>query len=135
LDAGYTGLDDPSSLTPLANPAVTTTYTLTVTSRDCGIATDSVLVTFYPKITIPNTFTPNNDGINDIWDIRKLSNYPDSSVMVFNRYGQQVFQSTGYPKPWDGVFNGSPLPVGTYYYIIDLKDTEPKIAGWVLLVR
>jgi len=130
-----TFLDDPASLTPITTPTDNITYTLTVVSKTCGTSTSSVFVRVYKKITIPNTFSPNNDGINDYWNIDALVTYPESSILVFNRYGLQVFQSTGYAKPWDGTYNGSPLPQGTYYYIIDLKNNTPKIAGWVLIVR
>jgi gliding motility-associated-like protein len=92
-------------------------------------------VRVYKKIIIPNTFSPNNDGINDYWNIDALVTYPGSSILIFNRYGQQVYQSTGYARPWDGTYNGSPLPQGTYYYIIDLKNNTPKLTGWVLIVR
>jgi len=130
-----TFLDNPNSLTPITTPTDNITYTLNVVSATCGTATSSVFVRVYKKITIPNTFSPNNDGINDYWDINALVTYPDCSVLVYNRYGQQIYQSTGYAKPWDGKYNGSPLPEGTYYYIIDLKDGAPKISGWVLIVR
>ena len=130
-----TFLSDPSSLTPVTTPTDNTTYTLTAVSQTCGTSTSSVFVRVYKKIDIPNTFSPNNDGVNDYWDIDALSTYPQSSISVYNRWGQQVYQSTGYAKPWDGIYNGSPLPQGTYYYIIDLKNNTPKISGWVLIVR
>ena len=130
-----TFLNDPTSLTPITTPTDNITYTLTVVSQTCGTVTSSVFVRVYKKITIPNTFSPNNDGINDYWNIDALVTYPESSILVFNRYGQQVFQSTGYSKPWNGTYNGAPLPQGTYYYIIDLKNNTPKLAGWVLIVR
>ena len=88
-----------------------------------------------PGVIIPNTFTPNGDGINDYWNIDKLVTYPESLTLVYDRYGQKVFQSTGYAKPWDGTTNGAPLPKGTYYYVIDLKNNTPKIAGWVELIK
>ncbi len=130
-----TYLNDPTSLTPITTPTDSITYTLTVVSQTCGTSTSSVYVRLYKKITIPNTFSPNNDGINDYWNIDALVTYPESSILVYNRYGQPVFQSTGYARPWDGTYNSSPLPPGTYYYIIDLKNNTPKIAGWVLIVR
>jgi gliding motility-associated-like protein len=133
--APTTGLSDPNSLTPLATPDDNVTYTLTAISQSCGTSSSSVFVRVYKKITIPNTFSPNNDGRNDYWDIDALVTYPDCTVMVYDRYGQQVYQSIGYPKPWDGTLNGSPLPQGTYYYIIDLKNNTPKLSGWVLVVR
>ncbi len=130
-----TFLDDPNSLTPVATPTDDITYTLKVETKNCGIAISSVFIRLYKKITIPNTFSPNSDGINDNWDIDALITYPDCSVLIFNRYGQQVYQSTGYARPWDGTYNGAPLPPGTYYYIIDLKNNTPKLTGWVLIVR
>ena len=128
-------LDNPSSLTPVASPTDNITYTLYVVSQSCGISASSVYVRVYKKITIPNAFSPNNDGINDYWNIDALITYPQSLIMIYDRYGQKVYQSTGYARPWDGTYNGSPLPHGTYYYIIDLKDNTPKIAGWVMIVR
>ena len=92
-------------------------------------------VRVYQKITIPNTFTPNGDGVNDYWDIKNLYTYPESVMQVFNRYGQPVYQSNGYPKPWDGRRNGAFLPNGTYYYIIDLRNGMPNLSGWVLIIR
>jgi len=130
-----TALDNPSSVTPIANPTDDITYTLTVTSQNCGIATSKVFVRVYKKVTVPNAFSPNNDGINDLWNIDALITYPDCSLLVFDRYGRNVFKSTGYSKAWDGTYGGSPLPEGVYYYIIDLKNNTPKLTGWVLIVR
>lgn len=130
-----TGLSDPNVLNPITTPTDDITYTLTAVSKSCGMSTSSVFVRVYKKITIPNTFTPNHDGVNDFWSIDALVTYPESFTQVFDRYGQPVFQSNGYPKPWDGTENGKPLPAGTYYYVIDLKNGTPKISGWVLLVR
>jgi gliding motility-associated-like protein len=130
-----TFLNDPTSLTPTATPTDNITYTLTAISATCGSSTSSVFVRVYQNVIIPNTFSPNNDGINDLWDIKSLNTYPGSTLQVFDRYGKQVFQSTGYSVPWDGTYNGNPLPQGTYYYVIDLKIGTPRISGWLLLVR
>jgi gliding motility-associated-like protein len=130
-----TFLSDPTSLNPIASPTSDITYTLTVASSTCGASTSSVFVRVYQKITIPNTFSPNGDGVNDVWNIDALITYPGSIIQVFDRYGQVVYQSTGYAKPWDGTSNGKPAAAGTYYYIIDLKNNTPKLSGWVLLVR
>jgi len=131
-----TGLSDPSVLDPVASPTDDITYTLHVNSTsNCGIDSSSVFVKVYKKITIPNTFSPNGDGRNDYWDIDALITYPESLMLVFDRYGQQVFRSVGYANPWDGKYNGQPVPIGTYYYVLDLKNNTPKISGWVLVVR
>ena len=86
-----------------------------------------------PKI--PNTFTPNNDGINDFWTIEYLNTYPDNRVQVFTRTGQLVFESRGYNKPWDGTKNGKPLPFDTYYYIIEPNNGRKPITGYVTIVK
>jgi gliding motility-associated-like protein len=129
-------LDDPHSPTPTATPPHDMPYWLTVTSvNGCGDNTDGVFVKVFEKIVIPSTFSPNNDGVNDIWNIEALETYPQSIVSVYTRNGKQVFQSRGYGKPWDGKFNGSPLPADTYYYVIDLNNDTPRLSGWVLLVK
>jgi len=85
---------------------------------------------------VPNAFSPNGDGINDTWVINYLNSYPSVTVQVFNRYGQVVFFSNGYGTNWDGNSNGKPLPVGTYYYIIDRKVAGAgKLTGWVEIIR
>jgi len=131
-----TYMTNSNSLTPTVTPHDTISYLLTVTSNDgCGIATDKVFVRVYQKVIVPNAFSPNGDGINDVWNIEKLQTYNNVVVTVFNRYGQIVFNSVGYSKRWDGMYNGRPLPFGTYYYTLDLKNGTKVISGWVLIVR
>jgi len=123
----------------IKNPTITGTinrvYTLQVTDARGCIATTTFSVIISPPLTIPNTFTPNNDGINDFWDIQGLIAYKDATVDVFNRNGQKVFHSIGYGTPWDGTYNGKPLPFGTYYYIIDTKTDSRVFSGWVAIVK
>ncbi len=123
----------------LKNPVLTgtedITYTLTVTGSAGCMVQDQVFVKVLKPITIPNTFTPNNDGINDNWTIKELYNYPDITVKIFNRYGMQLFYSQGYGTPWDGTYKGQPLPIGTYYYIIDLKTYGKLRSGPVTIIR
>ena len=87
------------------------------------------------QLIIPNTFTPNGDGINDTWQIQNIENYPNCTVYVFNRYGQKVLSSIGYGVAWDGTYRGSPLPSGTYYYLIDTKTNKKLLSGWIAIVR
>jgi gliding motility-associated-like protein len=86
-------------------------------------------------IVINNAFTPNNDGINDTWDMPFLDGYPGCTVAVYNRYGALVYNSINYPKSWDGTYKGSALPVGTYYYIIDLKNGKRPFSGPLTILR
>ncbi|MDB5090406.1 MAG: gliding motility-associated C-terminal protein [Mucilaginibacter sp.] len=131
-----TYLSDNTILNPVATPPEDITYTLhVIPTLGCGTEdTDDVFVRVYKSITIPNTFTPNNDGTNDTWNIKALNSYPQSLTQVFDRYGGIVFKSIGYSIPWDGTYNNKQVPTGTYYYLIDLKNGK-KFSGWVLVVR
>jgi gliding motility-associated-like protein len=86
-------------------------------------------------VTIPNTFTPNGDGINDFWLLSGIESYPEALVQVFNRYGQKVFESRGYNHPFDGNMGNSKLPVGVYYYIVTLNSTCNLLSGSLTLLR
>jgi gliding motility-associated-like protein len=129
-------IDEIFALRPFVNPTTDSWYTLTVSSTNgCGNAVDSVFVRVFKKITIPNTFTPNGDGINDVWEINGLQTYPESVTEVYNRYGQLVFRSQGYSRPWDGKLNGTALPVGTYYYIVNRNNGLPLSSGSITIIR
>jgi len=130
-----TSLSDATILNPVASPTVDTQYQLTVTSPHGCTASALVTVNVLQAPVVPNAFTPNGDGINDTWDIKYLDSYPDCTVSIFNRYGQQLFYSVGYPIAWDGKYNGSPLPVGVYYYIINPKHGRTLLSGSLTLLR
>ena len=120
----------------IVSPEVTTTYIVTSDENGC-IYTDTVVVTIENTcFEVPNVFTPNGDGKNDIWNIRGLDSYPDVRVKVFNRWGDSVFESdAGYTYPWDGTYNGKNLPSGTYYYIIALGNGEAVSSGTINIVK
>jgi gliding motility-associated-like protein len=84
---------------------------------------------------IPTAFTPNNDGINDKWDLAVLDDYPNCIVKVFNRYGQVVYSCNGIYKAWDGRSGSKDMPQGTYYYTIKFDPTTSPISGSLLLIR
>ena len=128
-------LSNPNILDPIATPPKDITYTLYVVSAYCNTATADVTIKVQPKLVIPNTFTPNGDGVNDLWLIDGLNYYSSSLVQVFNRYGTKVYESRGYMSPWNGKYNGENLPTGTYYYVINLNNGQPGLSGWVLIVR
>jgi gliding motility-associated-like protein len=121
---------------PLVSPVTNTVYTLHVVSNSgCGIASDDVMLTVLKKIEIPNIFSPNNDGINDTWVLKNLETYHIGEMTIFNRNGQKVYVSRSYNTPWNGFYNGSPLPLGTYYYLIQLKNPESMLQGFITIVR
>jgi gliding motility-associated-like protein len=100
--------------------------------------TDVVNVFVVRRILPPNTFTPNDDGINDTWEIPGINDYPGAEVLIYDRWGQKIFSSNGYREPWDGTNNGRKLPVGTYYYHIQLNQLEgrsPPYTGYISIVR
>lgn len=86
-------------------------------------------------ISPPNAFSPNGDGVHDVWEISLLDLYPECIVEIYNRLGQLLFHSAGYLKPWDGKYNGIDQPVATYYYVIKPRPDLKPIGGSVTIVR
>jgi gliding motility-associated-like protein len=128
-------INDNTAKNPVITGDVDRTYTLQVTDIRGCVSKDTAQIKVSPEIVVPNTFTPNADGINDLWNIQGLIAYSDATVDVFTRYGQKVFHSIGYDKPWDGIFNGKRLPVGVYYYVIDTKLYNQVLSGSLTLIR
>jgi gliding motility-associated-like protein len=115
-------------------------YTAIMNFRKINITNQPMFITkraviSKAKYQLTNAFSPNNDGINDTWELPFLQQFSNCRVQIFNRYGQIIFTSVGYNKPWNGTINGNAAPVGTYYYIIDLRNGEKPISGYVVLLR
>ncbi len=113
-------------------------YQATVTdANNCEMVVQVVLP--YVRTTcliIPTVITPNNDSYNDTWIIDNIQYYPDASVSIFNRWGEQVYYRTsGYDNSWDGTHKGKPLPMDSYHYIIDLHNGEKPLTGSVTIIR
>jgi len=87
------------------------------------------------EIEIYNAFTPNGDGKNDVWNIKYIEAYPNCEIVVYDKWGVKVFESTGYSTPWDGRYNGKDLPAGTYYYVIDLKNGKKAYNGSLTIIK
>jgi gliding motility-associated-like protein len=129
-------LSNPNTLRPTLVATTDQVYTLTATGPGNCTATDFMTVKVVKPVKIPNAFSPNGDGVNDTWVIENLSDYPGAAVDIFNRYGQPIYSSVaGYPVPWDGTMKGKPLPLATYYYIINLKNGTPPLSGPITLIR
>jgi gliding motility-associated-like protein len=88
-----------------------------------------------PTVIIPNTFTPNGDGINDTWNLKYIESYPNCIIQIYNRYGTKVFFSNGYPAAWNGKYKGANVPDGTYYYVINLDSKLKPLGGHVTVIR
>jgi gliding motility-associated-like protein len=114
---------DGDQLRPVAAPTVTTTYTLSAQVGNCSDQS-SVTVTVTPRLRIPNALSPNGDGDDDTWEIDNIGDYPGNHVLVFNRWGSKIFETSGYRRgnEWNGSISGQPAPVGTYYYVITLGN-------------
>jgi gliding motility-associated-like protein len=130
-------LNNPFVLRPQASPPQAITYTLTATSQyGCGVDSDKVKVEVIDKLFIPTAFTPNNDGLNDTWEIITFETYPNATVDVYNRWGQKVYSGTGNKyQPWDGRYQGQIVSPGTYVYFIRLNKTAAVIKGVVNVVE
>jgi gliding motility-associated-like protein len=113
----------PDQLQTVAIPPSTTTYFLTASSANCTLS-DDVTITVTDQFTIPGSFSPNGDGTNDKWIIKGIDEYPNALVQIFDRWGQEMLNVSGYSsqKSWDGTHNGKEVTDGVYFYIIDLRD-------------
>ncbi|TWR25886.1 T9SS type B sorting domain-containing protein [Mucilaginibacter pallidiroseus] len=99
-----------------------------------AVSNEILIITLKPLV-IPNTFTPNADGINDRWNIIALLAYPQCTIDIFNRNGALVYHSLGYINGWDGNLQGKPLPPATYYYVIKTTYNAVPLSGYISLVR
>ena len=129
-------MNNAQSLNPEVTPPLSTDYILSVVSKlGCGTVTDTMHVFVYKDIFVPNAFTPNRDGTNDSWNIPALSAMPNFEVRVFNRYGQIVFHTHNTNRGWNGQFNGTDQPTGTYVYLINIDNGKRILKGPLMLIR
>ena len=130
-------VDDPSSYSVTVTPPSTTSFEVTGFVEQCEYS-DQVLVVVGTDVDVPNAFSPNGDSFNDTWKITGLPSYTRSLITLYDRWGQEVLRSIGYPFPWDGKMGGKDVPTGTYYYVIELNepgvDLDP-IVGNVAVIR
>ncbi len=151
LTVTYSGFVNNDGVAQLTTPPAISTAAVTTSPAGqypvtaSGATDPNYTITYLPgvltinpqpqAIKVPNTFTPNGDGVNDTWNIKYLDLYPNCTVMIFNRWGQNVYSSIGYGIPWDGTYHGSALPTATYYYIINLKNGLKALSGPVTIIR
>ena len=128
-----------TTATPYAFPANETHYTLNgISTLGCGNASDEVIVRVLKNIFIPNAFSPNGDGKNDIFRVAVPDSYQLISFQIFNRWGFTVFNSPYPSAGWDGNVNGQPQETGAYIYYAVFKTPANKkinIKGRVMLLR
>ncbi|MFA5781675.1 MAG: gliding motility-associated C-terminal domain-containing protein [Bacteroidales bacterium] len=125
---------------PVANPTQTTMYYVTVTDNNGCSATDSVKVTIDIKcgeVFIPDIFSPNGDGKNDV--LKVFNNcIKEMNWIIYNRWGEKVYESNNVQEGWDGSYKGKPAMSGVYVYYLNAKlinGEEVKTKGNVTLIR
>ncbi|HRI25299.1 MAG TPA: SBBP repeat-containing protein [Ferruginibacter sp.] len=131
------GLNNTAVLNPVAAPLTTTTYKLSVSAANQCNAEATVTVKVTREVFIPNSFTPNGDGLNDLFRIPPGTSFTLQRFLVYNTYGNLVFSTSDISRGWDGTYKGSSSPNGTYTYIIKGYDAKGEIflKGTVLLIR
>ena len=138
------GASETLTITAIVN--ATGIYSNTVTIIGNQTDTDtlnniSMIFTVPTDFFIPEGFSPNGDGINDVFFIRGIDNYPGNSITIFNRWGDKIFAENPYKNDWDGTSStgfrvgGNVLPVGTYFYVLDLGNGSPVYKGTIYLTR
>jgi gliding motility-associated-like protein len=131
-------LDDPTSGSPVATPQATTTYTLIVTDANGCSATDDITIEVIPPtdLTLPSAFTPDGDGLNDVFFEALPLDVEIVRLDIYNRWGELIH--TG-DQPWDGTVNGVRQPIGAYMYQVTVRFVGTSITlplhGNVTLLR
>ncbi len=132
-------LDNPYIADPIFTPGVTTSYQLLV-ANDAGCsASGKMTIVVYRPLKMPNAFTPNNDGLNDVFRIPPSTPQKIKSFSVYNRWGGLIFHTSDSGTGWDGTFHSQPQPNDTYVWMIEYEDlltnkTETA-TGTVNLIR
>ncbi len=136
------GLSDAHIAQPIATPASTTTYTLTVTGTNSCMASAEVTVKVdicCSHIEVPNAFTPNNDNKNDRFGVVVIENVSNFYLTVYNRWGEMVFESDDVDVKWDGKYKSLECEMGTYFFYVKynckMGNQEKFIKGDVTLIR
>jgi gliding motility-associated-like protein len=105
-----------------------------VTNGICPEATDEVKITVNDLLA-PSVITPNGDNKNDYFVVRGIGNFDSSELIVFNRWGAEVYKTGNYKNDWDGRdHNGNELPADTYFYVINLVDGK-ILKGFIVIKR
>lgn len=136
-NANYLWQDNSSN--PLFTISESGTYWVEV-DNNCELVSDTLIVEFENcdcSLSIPSAFTPNSDGSNDNFSPLADCNFSDYSFMIFNRWGEMLFESNIPGESWDGTYRGTMVPIGVYVYVVNYsfqEETETR-AGNVTIVR
>jgi len=141
---GYSSSDQNAEILS-ASPSDAGTYSVIISNNGCNSVSSSVIIAINNcdnvDFNIPEGFSPNADGINDLFVIRGIERYTNNKIVFFNRWGDKVFDAKPYKNTWDGKatkglrIGADELPIGTYFYILDLGDGSSVFKGTVYLNR
>ncbi len=113
------------------------TYVLVVTDANMCVDSASIILTEPTLLEMPNGISPNGDGFNDFFTVRGLEDYPNNKLLVFNRWGNQVYEETNYRNsdPWNGSNqDGEELAEGTYFVVVELTGAD-NLKGYLEIRR
>jgi len=120
----------------------TYTVTITISSGAPDFCEDIYTLTVVIDLRIPNCFSPNDDGINDVFVISGISNYPDCQLSVYNRWGNLVYRKKPYDNSWDATPNAGimlagkqKVQPGTYYYVLEFNTNDLPAANGYIVVQ
>ena len=135
-----TGLSDPAIENPIAILDRDQTYRLDAVTKEGCDSHSSILIKRYkgPDLYIPNAFTPNSDGKNDLLKVFPVGIRSFQYLAVYNRYGELIFKTTNYTTGWDGTYKGTKLGTETFVVVAQALDYKGKILlkkGTVTLIR
>lgn len=133
-----TGLSNPTLSNPLANPETTAIYVVEGTSGNGCTNVDTVVVSVDDNfLVIPyNIITPDGNGMNDVWYVKNIENYPQNNVVIMDEWGLVIYEKTAYRNDWEGKNKkGEILPDGTYYYILTFENDKKVYKGFIALLR
>ncbi|SEB10234.1 glycosyl hydrolase [Pedobacter hartonius] len=87
------------------------------------------------RLDAVNILTPNGDGVNDLWVVNNIDQYPNNMVKIFDQAGKLLYNKKGYANDWDGNYNGAALPEGTYYYVFSYGNGKGQKRGFITIIR
>ncbi len=120
----------------ILNPATYgRTYKIKV-KDELGCTSDTSIVTPTYELEVPTSFTPNGDGIDDVWHVKNLDKYPSASIRLYDRYGKKLCDMTSAEmEAWDGSYRGKELPSTDYWYEIEIDEIDKTYVGHFTLIR
>jgi gliding motility-associated-like protein len=134
------GLSYSNISNPIATPDTTTHYIVTITDDyGCKATAEVEVGVLCDTLIIPSGFSPDNDVINDAFVIKGIEHYPGNKIWIYNRWGNLVYKAHDYNNEWDGVSNvsgiyiGKRVPVGTYFYVLDLNNQTKPRQGYIVM--